>query len=49
MQSIGYWQKKDYLKAVNVFHIDPSSLSNMEYFFNSTVLDFNLYFSTGKE
>ena len=46
LQNIGYWQRKEYLQAVNAFHIDPSSLSNMDFFFKQSVTDFNLYYST---
>ncbi len=29
LQNIGHWLRKDYVKAVNVFHVDPSRFNNL--------------------
>lgn len=45
LQNIGHWQRKEYLKALNSFQIDPAKMTYMDELFKKTP-DFNIFYGT---
>eukprot|EP00347_Sterkiella_histriomuscorum_P004436 403360465 len=46
LQNIGRWQRKEFLKSVNLFSLDTSKQNNIQYILKSDAHDFNLFYST---
>ena len=47
LQNIGYWQRKEYIKALNAFHVEPSQINMLTGIFNqaTNLPEQNLYYS----